>query len=775
MAHNRRPTNNNNNNNENDFSAAGLEMPPSLATTGYQALRTSKDIQQQKQPQNVGEPMTFMTDQGRYYSGTCYWITIAVAIGLVVLTAVIVGVIVRHRTRTHIETKRCGTIDIPEDAICVDWIIGGCGTAGATAAREISADPTLSVLCVESGPDWYNRPDVLDASNFFGYIATIDETNANKYYYDLHGSREPALLGTGFFGPEPARKYFRGGRMLGGSACVNFQLTFRSDEDSWNEWDTLAGSPGTLTGASMYQIFHDIEYLNAHGHYAFDATRGDGSLPTQTVKIDVTPHGNIAGSDYESIPNFISAALSIPVYTDVSYNALGNRIGAYPYVEFLKDFDTTTPELRWSGRASFLGPDVMNQQTYLGVAPRQLQVLINSTISNILSVPTPSGPRFVGVHYKASDGNTKDAYARQGVIATFGLQTAAVLQRSGVGPSAVLEEAHVPPVILNDNVGEHFKVHVSPTIIAFWPNITATGVDADYIGTTFVMFAVEDGSPAGTPGRPGFALFAFGLAPGIFLIGGQLARPKSEGYIKIHSADPYHLPKIVSNALTHPDDLTSLRDFMRNTIYSMVAEDPGFFPLTIDPFTLASDPALNTFLATTATLPDHWFSTCRMGTSATTSVVDNRFRVFGAAEGSLRVCDTQAMPGQTLGNPYYATMGLGTLCGRTIIEEYGSAAAKKSMPVHRNPSSSSPSRTNDSKPKFVMNRRNSKAQAKTVPFNVIDDQTLWNAYQTAITTVREKFSPEQAGMYISAMMMTVDYKRLEAIYGAPSSSKKKTA
>lgn len=761
----RRPVNNNNDNN-NGFE--GIQIPPTSAA-GYQPLRSSAET-----AKPIGQPYTQLDSQGRtWFNATCYGITIAIFIVLLAVGCVVTGVIVWHRAQEHVETKRCGDITIPESSLCVDVIIGGCGTAGSTAAREISADPSLSVLCIEEGPDWYNLTEVLTIGNFLAYFQSLDGPVANKFYYDYHTTYETGLLGVGPLGPTPGRIHIRGGRGLGGSASFNYMFTFKNVESFWDDWDTIGGSSGTWSGAAMYQVMKELEHFNDHGQYIPDATRGDGSLPTQTWKVDLYPGYSIVGTDQEALMKLIGGSLGLPEYPDSAYNTLGNRLGVYPHIELLRDFDTTSPRLRWSARASFLGPDVMNQATNRGVSPRQLAVEINSTVFDLVSVPTPNGPKFVGVRYKASDGNVKTAYARHTVVATFGVNTAPILQRSGVGPADVLAFANVQPVIVNEHVGQHLTLHLSPIVFAAWPNITSsTYGDPDHIGINAIVLAAEDLSEAAAvPGRESFAMFSFTLGfPGLFLLGGQWATPKSEGSIRIHSKDPFHLPQITTNTLTNPDDMVSLRNFTRNLVYSVQAYDPSVFIIAPDGPTLADDALLDGFFRATITIPDHYYSTCRMSQTAATGVVDNRFRVHGAAGGSLRVCDLQSLPYQSFGNPYAVAIALGSQCGRMVVEEFGSAAAKKELPVRR------ATAKNDLKHgrRHSTSTKTSRAPP-THAGKAMTDEEMWDMYQHAIEVAIEKLDRERAAKIVTAIKGSPEYKRLEAIYGTTSKKNTKTA
>ena len=355
MAHNRRPTNNNNNN-ENDFSAAGLQMPASLASAGYQALRTSKDIQQPQQPQQLGEPMTFITDQGRYWSGTCYYVTIAILIALIVLAAVLSGVIARHGALEHGDRTKCGTRWIREGDWCGNVILAGMGSSTTSTLRRLTTDPNMKVLGIESGQDFINAPEANIVINLFNFGDLIPNF-PNKYHWQM-----PTEPDAGLGGRSDLQD---GGRALSGGSQLNFGVMIRGSIANWNEFDASLGSPGYFDGAAMTAVFESLEDFNGHGQILDLTTRGDGSSPTQTWKVDSVPRAPLAGTDSESFVKLMVAAFpGENDYRDQSYNTPGYDTGIFAHIDLLIDHATTSPLYRWSGRKAFLGPDVMNQATY---------------------------------------------------------------------------------------------------------------------------------------------------------------------------------------------------------------------------------------------------------------------------------------------------------------------------------------------------------------------------------------------------------------------------
>jgi len=744
MTHNRRPGNNNN------IDLDGIQIPPYQDTGGYHSLRTSSEIKQN--PQHIGEePYQLLNNEkGRNYNRCRVFIAIVIVITLIAVGCVITGLIVHHRTRIHVETKQCGDQQIPADADCVDIIVVGCGNAGLAAANEISSDPSLSVLCLEEGPDYAAwDATILDfmTGGFFNYFGLVAQY-PNKYFYQVAGATEPGLSGK--------QHTFLGGRTFGGSASLDIMLPFRASDAYWNNFDVAAGSPGTFTAASMHAMFEEMEWLNDHGHYASKPTRGDGSSSGQTWKIDVLPHNDIAGYDQERIATLLSAALGLPVYSDQSYNNPGYTFGVFPYIEWNWDFETSNPELRWTSRASFAGPEIMDQQTYVGKAPRRFVAKLNSTVLKLLHAPSTSPPVFTGVQHKRRDGVVQNTYATKEIIVSAGMNTAPLLLRSGVGPSSVLSASQIAPVVVNNNIGQKMYVHLGVDAFVLWSNITA--VDPD--GTNFPTFCtalVEDTTLAGVPGQRGYKYDSIGLAPGLMIFGISKLHVVSFGSSEIYGDDPLQLQKMITNALTNPNDLMSFRKAIRDLLWGITGVDSTIFLLNIDNATLANDALLDTWLSSHVFPLNHYLMTSNMGTDPATSVVDNKFRVWNTQR--LRVCDAQAYATLIDAHPSYSTALLGRICGKLVLDEHGSESVKRSYPLHRKHLQDDAKRRRTSN--TSTQRRNIVAPTRAYKR---DDASLWANYQNAITQIKEKFPGIRGQGIINAIKETSEYVRLCILY-----------
>ena len=111
----------------------------------------------------------------------------------------------------------------------------------------------------------------------------------------------------------------------------------------------------------------------------------------------------------------------------------------------------------------------------------------------------------------------------------------------------------------------------------------------------------------------------------------------------LRSADPNDKVKIVTNFLTAPNDLPTLRQGVR--IAREVAAQPPLAPFrgaeTSPGPKIQSDAEIDNWIRNVAATANHPASTCMMGTGPG-AVVDPQFRVHGV--DGLRVVDASAMP-----------------------------------------------------------------------------------------------------------------------------------
>lgn len=139
-----------------------------------------------------------------------------------------------------------------------------------------------------------------------------------------------------------------------------------------------------------------------------------------------------------------------------------------------------------------------------------------------------------------------------------------------------------------------------------------------------------------------------------FSIDPVLLRPKSRGFIKLRSRNPYEHPLIDPRYLSHPQDVATIVEGMRLAIDIGQSEpfrrhfNSRLFSLPVPgchQLAFLSDRYLECVARTLTWTIYHPVGTCKMVEAANdpTGVVDNQLRVLGGVRG-LRVVDASIMP-----------------------------------------------------------------------------------------------------------------------------------
>lgn len=143
-----------------------------------------------------------------------------------------------------------------------------------------------------------------------------------------------------------------------------------------------------------------------------------------------------------------------------------------------------------------------------------------------------------------------------------------------------------------------------------------------------------------------------------FIISAQPSRPTSRGRIDIQSPDFTAAPLIQPDSLATEQDQTdviSAGQLCQRIMQSASMKKLVKSPIDPDLMTMDGDAILSDFRARCGTV-FHPTSTCRMGVSAQTAVLDANLRVFGVR--GLTVVDASAFPNITSGNTNAPTMML---------------------------------------------------------------------------------------------------------------------
>jgi choline dehydrogenase len=505
----------------------------------------------------------------------------------------------------------------------VDYIIVGAGTAGCLLADRLTANGQRRVVILEAGGSdrrfWIRVP--------IGYGRTFNNPAVNWMY---EAEPEPALGG--------ARSFWPRGKVLGGSGSINAMVYARGQPSDFDDWRALGN--------------HGWGWSDVVPHYQAIEQRTGGSLAITDVSRAAHPLCRA----------YIDACATLGMKFTADFNGpTPEGVGIYQI--------TTRNGLRESTSTAFLRPALRRGN---------LQLLLNAQAQRI----NFSGRRVVGVTY-LQDGRTVTLRAARSVILAAGsVNSPQLLQLSGVGPGALLQQHGIAPVLDLPAVGRNLQDHLGinyvyrsriPTLnnelYPWWGKIRA---GLHYLltrGGPLSMSVNQGGgfvrsrpelrapdmqlyfNPASYTGTRERTRRLMNPDPfPAFITSFNACRPTSRGHLAIRSADPQVAPAIYPNYLSTDQDLRDVQ--VGAHLLRRLAAAPPLAALIESemrpgPEKTTDEQLLQDFRARAGSV-FHPVGTCTMGTDPKSAVVDARLRVHGL-EG-LRIMDASIFPTITSGN-----------------------------------------------------------------------------------------------------------------------------
>ena len=498
----------------------------------------------------------------------------------------------------------------------LDTIIVGAGSAGCVLANRLTEDPRRSVLLLEAGPSdshlWIHIP--------LGYGKLFAKTEVNWGY---ESEPEPALNGRRIFTPR--------GKVLGGSSSINGLVYIRGQREDFDRW----GIPGWGFD-DLLPYFRKSEDQQRGA----DAWHGTG--------------GHLAVSDlprHELCDAFIAAAQANGIPRNDDFNGATQEGTGY--------YQATT---RKGIRCSVV-------HGYLRTARKRanLRVEIEALATKVLF----EGKRAVGVEV-VKKGIARRFLAREVILSGGAFNSPQLLQLSGVGPAALLQEHGIPVVHDLPGVGEDLQDHFYAR--TFWRCCRDITLNDDMaslfrqarIGLQWLLF--KDGPLTVAAGHAAafvrtdarlrqpdaqiyFINFSAAKRGGIlhphsgFTTAVSQLQVESRGSVRIKSPDPAKPPAIRYNYLATENDRRVMVEGLK--IARRIVNTAPMRDYVVDEFDpgakVQSDDDWLAYCRERGETVFHPTSTCRMGT-----VVDDKLRVKGVE--NLRVVDASVMPAVPSGN-----------------------------------------------------------------------------------------------------------------------------